>query len=294
MATNSSNAQSTSALYIVDDYPVDVYTPISIAGCGNWGVVYFSLRKQDYEAAVKNKTVNTFDELRSKLVALKVCPNSPVESAEVKTLRAIQASVDENHRGLFVSLVDHGYKWIATEAITPSVSLFDLVHPIPEELILHILLGMTKASRFLYEGCATPMIHGDFHPGNILIDPTSQTESGLPGLVVFDFDHSKPVEKFEDAWEDFRIYARLLLNMLKRHGYGNPIEGWDQINDYVSNAASLASFEGLCGAIQARLDEAMADTTSEKMHTLREQLRIAAVENEAKLQSGFREAGLID
>jgi serine/threonine protein kinase len=293
MATNQPNSQGPSGMYLMDEYPVDIFTPISIAGSGSCGVVYLSLRKQDYEAALEKKATNTIDELRSKLVAVKVCPDLPADSAEVKTLRAIRASLDENHKNLFVSLMDYGSKWIATEAITPSVSLFDLVHPIPEELILHILLGMTKASRFLYEGCATPMMHGDFHPGNMLLDARSQT-SGLPRLVVFDFDHSRPVDKFEDAWNDFRVYAHVLLNMLKRHGYGNPIEGWDQINDHLSRDASLASFEGLCSATQAQLNKALASTTPERMHALVEQLRFTAVENESKLRLGLREAGLID
>lgn len=279
---------------LLDEFPMDKYTPICEAGSGLWGVVFFSLRKHDYDAAMATKSSNTFDDLRSKLVAVKVCPNSAIDSAEVKALHAIRDSVDGPNRNNLLSLVNHGHKWIATKAITPSLSLQELEHPIPEAFVLHSLLEMTKACHFLYESCGKPMMHGDLHPGNMLIDASSQTEFGLPGLVVIDFDQAKSVEEFEDAWVDFFTHARFLLKTLNQSSYGTPVEGWDQINDYLSSSASQSSFEGLRGAIQTKLVESLGSLEPLDVHVIGHNIRIAVAKKEAGIRLAFRKQGLMD
>ncbi|OAG09456.1 uncharacterized protein CC84DRAFT_1172028 [Paraphaeosphaeria sporulosa] len=293
MATNQAASQDASPMYILNNYPHDKYHPLSVAGSGALAMVYFSVSNQDYDALGKTKSTNTFDELRTKLVAVKVYATMPSNCAELEALQTIQESAGKDSHRLLASLVDYGTKWVATKAITPSLSVYELQNPTPEALILHTLLEMMRVCHVLYDGFETPMIHGDLHPGNMLIDAGSQTEFGLPGIVVIDFDQTKSAGGFEEAWEHFCMWARLLLSMLNRTGYGTPIEGWDQINDYLFSSASQASFEGMCGAIQSQLAKSLASLIPESVHLIGQSIRVAAAKKEANLRLVFQQAGLL-
>ncbi|KAF2452221.1 hypothetical protein P171DRAFT_438817 [Karstenula rhodostoma CBS 690.94] len=293
MSTTQAYSQGVSAMHMMGDYPLDKYRPLSMAGSGHYAMVYFSLRLEDYHAFVKTKANNTFDKLRSKLVAVKVYADRPADSTELATLRAIQANADEDIRNSLASLIDHGHKWVASKAIAPAVTALDLEYPIPEEMVLNIILGMSRACRFLYENCAGRQ-HGDLHGHNMIIDTSSRDKYGLPRLVVIDFDQSKPVTSFNDAWQDFRTYVRLILGSLTDANYGAPVEGWDDINDYISNDARLASFGGVIDAIEAQLAKTLASTTPERLQAVREYVSGSTAKKEATLRIAFREAGLME
>ncbi|KAL1592631.1 hypothetical protein SLS60_011047 [Paraconiothyrium brasiliense] len=297
MPDDHPDAGGVSPMYVVDEFPSQYYVPLATAGSGSYGVVYFSLRKEDYNAAVKAKAANTFENLRSKLVAVKVCPDMSLQSAEVKTLQVLRDSVDKDTERMFASLINSGHPWIATKAIAPSISLFRLVElqePVARELVLHLLLEMTKACHFMYEVSKPRLAHRDLHLGNMLIDASYQTRSGFPGLVVIDFDQSETVDAI-DAWKEYRVDAWALVSALLQIPYGiKPAEGWDAIYQTFFSATGPVSLRELSDTMQAMLTEALANVTPEKMRSILDPIKTAIEKNEADLRHSFREAGLME
>ncbi|KAF9739053.1 hypothetical protein PMIN06_005301 [Paraphaeosphaeria minitans] len=292
MASYQMDAQGISTMYIMEGFPVNKYQPIAMAGTGNFAGVYFSLTRENYRAFLKTKATNNFNELRSKLVAVKVYAELSVKGTELAALQAIQVNACNDMHSSLASITDHGHNWVATRAIAPAMTVLSLDYPIPDEMVLHILLGMSKACRFLYEACSG-RTHGDLHGNNVLIDASTRNGHGLPRLVVIDLDQSKPVASFNEAWVDFRLYARLMLSSLTDSRYGSPVEDWDEINAYISNEAHLSSFEGLISAIEARMAEILAGRSPEKLHSELTQVWDMAAGKEAALQLAFCQAGLM-
>ncbi|KAJ4351437.1 uncharacterized protein N0V89_006779 [Didymosphaeria variabile] len=274
----------------------DAYEPILLAGSGSIGIVYFSLSRQDHDAAVKTKATNTFEDLRSKLVTVKVCPDMHLDSVELKTLQTLKENVDEDTEKMFASLVASGHPWIATKAIVPSVSLIsltDLEHPVAKELVLHFLLEMTKACIFMHEVCEPRFVHRDLHLGNMLIDASYQTECGFPGLVVIDFDQSEPVN-IVNAWSEWRVDSCVMVSYLLKKPYGKEVDGWHDINHAWFDGTGPVSLRSLRDTLQDMLTEAMASMTPDKMRSILDPVKAVIAKKEDDLRQAFREAGLMD
>lgn len=247
---------------------------------------------------METRATNSFDELCSKLVAVKVHSNGPVDSAELESLRAIQANAHNGMEQSFCSLIDSGSRWLVTEAIALSVTVGDIGHDgesshhLTPEMGLHVVLEMAKAYRFLHEDCSGT-VHGDMHWDNMLLDTRSATELGFPRLVVIDFGSSQHGVSIRGAWDDFHSWVREVIWQMKGM-YLAPVEEWGEVNGYLSRAASPTCFESLIPAIERRLEHMLAGKPPGHVDESCANAKISADQKAAELRGIFQEAGLLD
>jgi serine/threonine protein kinase len=181
------------------------YVPISVAGSGIQGSVYFCLPKSSIPST-RSFPKALLTSLKKQVVAVKISdktsPFAAEEAAqEVAVLKKISRLVPADLESQFTKLVDAELtvdskgvemcNWITLHALTPVVTLatfkLELLPPCKssQALAAHFFLQMGAALRFLHNDAETA--HRDLHDQNILIDTASPSPNGLPNFVILDF-----------------------------------------------------------------------------------------------------------
>jgi serine/threonine protein kinase len=181
------------------------YLPISVAGNGIQGSVYFCLPRSSIPLT-RSLSKASLTALKKQIVAVKISyKTSPfaAEAAaqEVAVLKKISTLVPADLKSQFTTLVDAELavdskgveicNWIALRALTPVVTLgafkLEILPPCKssQALAAHFFLQMGAALRFLHNDAE--IAHRDLHDHNILIDTASPSPNGLPNFVILDF-----------------------------------------------------------------------------------------------------------
>lgn len=85
--------------------------------------------------------------------------------------------------------------WFATSTLPICCELEALLQPyraIPEHLMWLIFRQLYKALHFLHNTCDPPMVHGDLHPGNIILGYAEGSE--LLQVKVIDFGLAREIK----------------------------------------------------------------------------------------------------
>jgi serine/threonine protein kinase len=181
------------------------YLPISVAGSGAQGSVYFCLPKSSIPTTHSLSKAN-FVALKKQVLAVKItCKVDPcaAEDAakEIAVLEKISTLIPAELRGQFVTLLDAGeefnnegewlYSWMALHALHPVITLETFRHAIKNDesasdaLAAHFFLQIGSALMFLHN--VVGVMHTDLHDHNILIDTQSPPSNGFPNFVMIDF-----------------------------------------------------------------------------------------------------------
>ncbi|KAF2123141.1 hypothetical protein BDV96DRAFT_639687 [Lophiotrema nucula] len=187
----------------------DQYVPVSVAGSGAYGTVFYCL---PHETFLASSLPMNHQALRKQLVAVKVPTNTGWSQAskEVDTYRKIFRhpridTVESSLCKIFDSedtpVIPDTCSWFSMRAVYPTIALGGLQEQLiatkqrtPVEFVAHLFLQIGGLLRFLHNECN--MTHGDLHRQNVLIDVDSAGESGLPHFVLVDFGR---VGKFKGA-----------------------------------------------------------------------------------------------
>jgi serine/threonine protein kinase len=198
------------------------YIPIRKAGSGKYGNVWYAL---------KARRRNNKQPLLSQLVALKVPVRHTEEliTQEVRKLKQLQ-STEGCPTSRFPRCFDSSWdetgklcRWYTMSSIS-GFTLYNLrmstTEPIPEGLVSHITIQLAEAFRWLHSQ-NPPIIHGDFHAANAMIDPSRQDVPGFPNAMVIDFGTAQNGSEAAIA-----IERRLYFVMMKELAVANVRHKW--------------------------------------------------------------------
>jgi serine/threonine protein kinase len=190
------------------------YIPVSFAGKGASGQVWFALQKSLVGGSIDLAQASV---LRDQLCAIKVFlpanssdiiqpnGNGPKVKQEIVALQAIRRNEGRlTHRfPRFVeaSLADesepHKHSFFAMSAIRgfSLEHMLDFAHlglkcPSPEALVYHIYIQLSEALEFLHKS-KPAMSKTDIQPRNIMVDEARADTPGFPNIVYIDFESSE-------------------------------------------------------------------------------------------------------
>jgi serine/threonine protein kinase len=293
---------STSNLQPLPSFPLNAYTPIAEAGDGLYGVVYFSMRNSDFVLAQQKKSTNTYEELKSKLFAVKVLKHTTtsVYSEVMANLELRQAVTNfghfAHHRDAFALVENAHVSWLATRAVVPGMVLDELVDKIgglPLAVLLQYFIDAVEIVRFINKVVNPPILHGDIHGRNILLDPTKPNTLGMPSLVLIDFSTPRA-----DVAQSGVSHPRLDLQSVFNRFTADMDCCADLKQFRTTEFPELFEFDlshdKLKRRIQKRLDDVLAETDPSSIETFRQRVEAATAANDNALMLAFRETGLLE
>lgn len=310
------------------------YVDVQEAGEGAFGVVLLCLPRAYVVAATYANTRGTpftVEELRSKLVAVKVADRPSAEFDSIKScqnevrvqrslLEHMQRSQNLNSlrfplpKGNF-STADHSEQaapvgakyWLAMDAIVPSLTVGDVfddddhmheLGSLSKILLLHVFCEVMESIAVLH-GCDPPIQHDDLHNGNFMLRLTT----GLPEVIVVDFGKSKLISggPDEDLEADFEDLQSTLWEMIREANVFPDYEGWDQNSNILQIWTDFANmitrqdppFGSSMRSLLEPARTALASVRPEAIAKLAKVLRGIPAEIEGELEENFQRLGLI-
>ncbi|KAF2650720.1 hypothetical protein K491DRAFT_730774 [Lophiostoma macrostomum CBS 122681] len=171
------------------------YIPVLKAGSGRYGNVWLAL---------KADVLHSKKPFKPQLIALKLPTprNENMLTREVQKLQYLQTTAG-SPTARFVTCFhaqwdeSHTYcDWYTMTAI-PGFTLHDLIVtfacpslPVPEALVSHVAIQLAEAFRWLHTH-DPPLLHGDFHEANVMLDPSKQDVPGFPNVTLIVFGNAK-------------------------------------------------------------------------------------------------------
>lgn len=270
-------------------YPTGEYVPVMVLGSGTAADVFLSLTVQEYEDALARKATNTFDDLKSKLKAVKVFKyeymNSAKEEAEALQRVAKNHHKDDYPKGAFALLLDQGPDWIVMEAIFPSITLEDCLElEIPGSVLLTYFVEAVEAFKFLHETCKPAVTHEDVHSGNFLISSMSACGTDRSPVAIIDFSegNTSVLAELKKVKDMFRPYfAR-----------GKDMGAHSDLVKSKCNALSSSATE-FSEELQELLDQVLSSANQDDKQAYEARLAERLAKQEEKLLDAFRQAGLL-
>lgn len=293
---------SSSSIQPLPSFPLNVYTPIAEAGDGMFGVVYFSMRNSDYALAQQNKSTNTYEELKSKLLTVKVLKHtaSSVYSEVMANLELREAVTNFGHYGHHTdafALVENAHlSWLATRAVVPGMMLDELVERIqglPLAVLLQYFIDAVEIVRFINKVANPPILHGDVHGRNILLDPSKPNVLGMPSLVLIDFSTPR-ADVAQSGVHNPRLDLQNVFNRFTADMNCCADLKQFRTTDFPELFEFDLSHDELKRRIQKRLDDVLTETDPSSIETFKQRVEAANAEKDNALLLAFREAGLLE
>lgn len=272
--------------------PLNGYTRISCLGHGEYATADLHITKSDLEKgrsllAQGKSEAAAISTAMSNTVVIKRYMDGESQAEERDVLLAIKAqATDSNQGSKLMQLLNYDQtqedpQYLILSTLPSFCTLQDffaemrhLKTPLPIKLVWHLFWEMSAVLSFLHLECDPPIAHGDLHSANILIGFRDSELTGLPTILIIDFDHattcSPRCEMLRTDVDDFNSIWSYLIDLVKLGAESSGCEVLDKMQNsfYEGKYETIQSVLWDARSRPARSFERLADAEVQEMNGL--------------------------